>query len=332
MTYAEQIAETVDGWVKAGRIQEGMRGQYIEMLTQGGLDQEVAGMFMRHSDYTRKTQEVAEERRRLEAERADAQQQFASRRAALEEWERDVKGEIQRLKQLESQYPEMTARIAAYEQALEDYGLKDQVKVSVASAPQGEPNMPQPTNPTNQPATQAQYLTRDEVGQFAQQLLQMQGTAFAVAGEHQRLFGQPLSDDIISEAIAANQDVRTFWESKYNVAGKRAEVAAREREAEIAKIREEERAKIMAEFTTDPSRLTGSSPITAPGPLKPVSEVFDKFSSRALLADDAPKAPELIPSQIAQSQRVNKAAAAWDKMFDADGNPRSQAGGPAGNF
>ena len=330
MTYAEQIAETVDGWVKAGRIQEGMRGQYIEMLTQGGLDQEVAGMFMRHSDYTRKTQEVAEERRRLEAERADAQQQFATRRAALEEWERDVKGEIERLKKLESQYPEMTARIAAYEQALEDYGLIEQVKVAL---PQRDPNMPPTTNPTaTQQQAAANYLTRDEVGQFAQQLLSMQGSAFAIAGEHQRLFGQPLTDDIISEAIAANQDVRTFWESKYNVPGKRAEVAAREREAEIAKIREEERAKIMAEFTTDPSRLTGSSPLTNAGPMRPTVEVFDKFSSRALLADDAPKAPELIPSQIAQSQRVNKAAAAWDKLFDADGNPRTNAGGPAGNF
>jgi len=333
MTYAEQIAADVDRLVKEGAIAEGMRQQYIDLFSKDEkAQQRFAGLLSMDRDYTNKSKANAEWKRQQEAELEAERQRFALERAALEQWERDARAEVDRLKRLEVQYPELTAKIAAYEQAIEDYGLKEQVKIPTISREDVMPTYPtQPASPASPavPATaQGNYLTREDVGNFAQQLLSMQGTAFAIAGEHQRLFGQPLSDDIITEAMNAQQDIRQYWESKYNVQGKRAEIAQRDKEAEIARIREEERAKLMTEFATNPTKVIGNTPGAFSDPrFSKSNEVFDTFSSRAVPGESAPVAPELVPPQLAASQRVQRAAAAWSQMFTPDGVPKS-GGGP----
>lgn len=324
-TYRQQIEQTVDEMVKAGRIQEAMRGQYVDLLAKDeGVAQDFAGRFMRHDDYTRKTMEIARQRQEQEA-------QFQQRRQELEQWERDARAEMATLKAQADQTPELRAKVAAYEQALRDFNMMEHVQVP--PAPGGQPAVPQPANPyapAQAQQTPGNYLTREEVSQFAQQLLNLQSTTLRIAGQHQRLFGQPLEDDIITEAVAAGQDPQTYWEAKFNVAGKRAELQAKERDAEIARIREEERAKLVAEYATDPSRLNGGQFAMDANQI-PTNRAFETFSSRGLATDNAPPAPELAHPQIAKQQRVDRAAAAWDKLFDAGGNPRV-GGGPAGSF
>ena len=329
MTHREQIAQVVDGMIASGRIQQGMRDQYLDMMAKDdSLAQEFAGMFMRHNDYTRKTQEVAEQRRQLEAERQAELQKFQSERQALQQWERDVKDEIARLKTFEQQTPELMAKVAAYEQALTDYNLKDQVVVAPTiptAQPQGAPaamtQQPQSTQP-------AGYISRDEAEQAFRQYMNLQGTAFALAGEHQKLFGEPLTEDIVSQALAAGEpDVRKYWEIKFNAQGRRSELAAKEQEAERARIREEERQKLMAEYATDPTRVTGGQGIAPASP----SLLHETYSASKALQQDGRVAPELVPPQVAQRARVDAIAKAWDQAFDVDGNPR-QAGGAGANY
>lgn len=332
-TYRQQIETTVDEMVKAGRIQEGMRSQYVDLLAKDeAVAQEFAGRFMRHDDYTRKTQEVARQRQEAQAAIEADRARVAQERQALQQWETEARAEMQRLKAQADQYPELQSKVAAYEQALRDFNMMEHVQVPQGTG--GQPAVP-PTNPYAPPLAQpaqpqSNYLTREDVGLFAQQMLELNAKTLRIAGQHQRLFGQPLEDDIITEAMTAGQDPQAYWETKYNVAGKRAEIATREREAEIARIREEERAKIVAEYATDPSRLNGGQ-FALDANQVPTSKAFETFSSRGLATTDAPPAPELAHPQLAKQQRVDRAAAAWDKLFDASGNPRV-GGGPAGSF
>lgn len=332
-TYREQIEATVNEMVKAGRIQEGMRAQYVDLLAKDeAVAQEFAGRFMRHDDYTRKTQEVARQRQEQEARIRAEEARVAQERQALQQWEAEAKAEMARLRGLADQYPELHAKVAAYEQALADFNMTEHVKIPTVGGGQPAVTTPNPYAPptATQPAqTQGNYLTREDVGAFAQQMLELNAKTLQIAGQHQRLFGQPLEDNIIMEAMSAGQDPQAYWESKYNVPGKRAEIQAREREAEIARIREEERAKIVAEYATDPSRLMGGQFAMDTNQV-PTSKAFDTISSRGLAPESAP-APELAHPQLAKQQRVERAAATWDRLFDAGGNPR-QAGGPTGSF
>lgn len=331
-TYREQIEATVNEMVKAGRIQEGMRAQYVDLLAKDeAVAQEFAGRFMRHDDYTRKTQEVARQRQEQEAKIRAEEARVAQERQALQQWEAEAKAEMARLRGLADQYPELHSKVAAYEQALADFNMTEHVKIPTVGG--GQPAVT-PTNPYAPPQAPAQpaqgnYLTREDVGQFAQQMLELNAKTLRIAGQHQRLFGQPLEDDIIMEAMTAGQDPQQYWEAKYNVPGKRAEIQAREREAEIARIREEERAKIVAEYATDPSRLNGGLQ-TMQAHEAPTVKAFEAVSSRGL-APESQAAPELAHPQLAKQQRVERAAATWDRLFDAGGNPR-QAGGPTGSF
>lgn len=331
--YRTQITENVDALVKEGAIPEGMRDAYIDMMAKDDkVAERFAGMLMRGSDYTRKTQALAEQRRQQEAEIAAERQRVLAEQQALKQWETETKAEIERLRQFADQSPHLQAQIARYEQKLSDYNLlEDGDKVAIPTpTPKGESAMPTPQTPVTQ--TNANNLTREDAASAIRDLMIMQGDLIAVAGEHQRLFGQPLADNIMQEALnAGEQNIRSYWERKFNVGGKRAEVEAAARAAEIEKIKAETRAAVMAELATDPSRVMGGPAFQQSAP----SPIFDQYASRAVAAaiDGTVKplrelAPELRPNQIATEDRVNRAMSSFLKDYNPDGSPRL-AGGPA---
>lgn len=286
---------------------------------------------MRGSDYTRKTQALAEQRRQQEAEIAAERQRVFAEQQALKQWETETKAEVERLRQYAEQYPHIQAQIARYEQKLSDYNLlEDGDKVTIPTPqPKGEPAMPTPQTP-NQQVTD--YLKRDDAVNAIRDLMVMTGEQQSIAGEHYALFGKPLTENIIREALAAGEnDIRSYWERKFNVGGKRAEVEAATRAAEIEKIKAETRAAVMAELATDPSRVVGGPAFQQSAP----SPIFDQYASRAVAAavDGSVKplrelAPELRPNQIATEDRVNRAMSSFLKDYNPDGSPR-HLGGPA---
>ncbi len=87
------------------------------------------------------------------------------------------------------------------------------------------------------------------------------GEAIAVAtnivSSHMQLFPNTYIDmeQLQKDAKAAKKPVKQFWEEKFNVAGKRAEMVAKAKEDERARIRKEEREKLVVEFGG-----TGSNP------------------------------------------------------------------------
>lgn len=331
-TPKEQISTTVEAMVAAGRIQPQMREEYMKLLAANDdLASDFAGMFMRHNDYTRKTQELAEQRRQQEAAIAAERQRVASEQAALKQWEQEARAEMDRLKQQANQTPELMARVAAYETALEAYGLKDKVTVPTfaPAQPQGVPPMTAPAAPTGP----LPYLTRDEGVGAIRELTSLYSQAMLIAGEHQRLFGQPLTEDLINESLNTGRPIRELWEAKHNVAAKRSEIEARDRQQWEEKLRQEGYEKARAELISDPSRITHPAAAGLPGPSK--GGVLDVLASRALAGEasgqQAPPVPERIPEGQGHMNRVQAAMAEYYKQFNPDGSPR-QAGTTAQGF
>lgn len=329
--YKSQIAENVDALVKEGAIPADMRERYIEMMAADDKAAEkFAGMLMRAGDYTRKTQSLAEQRRQAEAELAAERARVAQEQAALKQWEQEARQEIENLRLAATQNPALQAQIARYEQKLADYNLlEDGDRLPIPNEvpkPKGEamPVQPQEQN--------LNYLQRDEAANAIRDLMSLQGQIVAIAGEHQALFGKPLTDNIFQEALNAGvQDIRQYWESKYNVSGKRAEVEAASRAAEIERIKAETRAAVMAELTADPNRVLGGQPFQPSQP----SPIFDRYAASRAVVPTAEGskglrdiAPELRPDGQAHEFRVNRAMENFMKDFNADGSPRL-AGGPA---
>jgi len=182
--YRDQVTEQVDQLIAEGAISSAMRDRYIELLAaDDATAQAFANRMLRGADYTHKTQALAAQRREQEAKLQQQREQLAAERAALQTWEQEVKTEITRLRGLEQQTPELMARVAAYETALKNYNLMDEVQVPTLSngnagagyqspAKTGD-NMFNTGSGTGNVAGQqtGAGLTREEVSTFAQELL-----------------------------------------------------------------------------------------------------------------------------------------------------------------
>src|SRR5262245_31646731 len=229
----EAIVKTVNDLIAKGRIQEGMRDEYVALL-ENNLQHDL----LRGADYTNKTKALAQERRDAEQRIQQEYQKVQAERAKLEAWQNQVQGELSKLDAL----PEMTAKIAAYEQALKDYQIYDQVTVPTV------PTVPKQTQPTN-PSPVARmrqdednpYMTKQNAGQVLRDYAALQSKINNINYEHIKLFGEPLRDDLVSHFFDTGEDPEAHWRVKYGVESKRQQLREQEAQAERAKIREEER-------------------------------------------------------------------------------------------
>lgn len=331
-TFKDQVTQTVDELIQQGVIARDMRDQYINLMAANdAVAERFGGMLMRGSDYTRKTQEVAEQRRQLQATQDAERAKLASDRTALEQWQRQAQAKLAEADALGKQLPELAAKVAAYEQILADYNLQDQVKLSSPSYSTPAPAAHTPAPAGASPVSGGQWLSREEGIGALRELLEQQQQMAIIQARHAQLFGAPLLDPVLTEAMNANQRVEDYWRAKYNVAGKEAELAQKQRDQEVAAMREQLRAELQAEYASDPNRLIGG-----PSPLGGLtkSQLLDTYAaSKALAASPLNQAPEggassLPPEQrpdIAASRaRLDAATAMFAKNFSPDGRPLTE--------
>lgn len=321
----ESIERAVDDMIAKGRISRDLRDEYIQHF-----ETNLSSDLLRGSDYTNKTKQLADERRAAEQKLQAEYQKLQSDRARLEQWQNQVQGELGKLDAL----PEMAAKLAAYEQALKDYQIYDQVHV---------PQIPKPTAPSYAPPQQQQqqqtgrFMTMETAGAALRDFALLQSKVNRVQLEHQRLFGEPLMDDLISHYLDTGEDPEAHWRVKYNVDARKQHIFETNRLAEMAKLKEEMRAELMKELALDPSRVVGA-PLGKPqGGLSPMLEQYTQ--SRALQhsqphANDkaaAPGATEFVPPEkrpelLMSRERVMNATKMFNEHFDVNGNPTTDKG------
>lgn len=324
----ESVIRAVDDLIAKGRIQRELRDEYIQHL-ESNLQNDL----LRGADYTNKTKQLAAERTAAEDRLRQEYQRLQAERAKLEQWQSQVQGELSKLDAL----PAMTAKIAAYEQALKDYQIYDQV--SVPEVPKST-YQPSPVEKVIQGNNQnPRFMTMETAGAALRDFALLQSKVSRIQTQHMRLFGEPLDDDLVSHYLDTGEDPEQHWRVKYNVDARRQQADESRRQAEYLKNREEIRAELMKEMALDPSRVVGS-PLGKPqGGLTPLLEKYT--ASKAL--DHSQNQPggtapvDFIPPEKRnpiQASRESVAAASrmFHDNFDPVGNPTTDKGRQLSNL
>ena len=318
----EAIERMVDQMVASGRIPRDLRDTYVRDFESGLGDQLLKG-----SDYTKKTQQLAQERRQFQEAVEQERQKILQERQRLDQWRERAEGELGKM-------PELTARLAAAEQALKDYKLYEEVNLPpIGNSPQ-QPKQYQPRQP-QQHQDQPAGLTREEAANYIRDLTMLNGKANRIGIQHMKLYGEPLEEDLVSHFLTTGQDMDEYWRVKYGVEQKQREIQAKQEEAREAALKEKLRAELQAEYSMNPSLVTGM-PAPTFGKQTPVMETY--AASRATThsqnhANDnpAPKADEFVPpekrSDIEMARRrIGSASRMFVENFDPFGNPTTQRG------
>jgi hypothetical protein len=311
-----------------------MKDNYISMLTASPeLEQELSSMLLRGGDYTKKTQELAAERRQAEQWFNEEKQKLQSERQKLDSWYNNVQGELTEYEKVKR---EVLPTMAAYRQKLEDYQILDEVAPPVKSTT--------PTSPTYTPPKQTQgstpvngFITRDDFEKVVNNYNALNSKVDKVRSQHFKLFGEWLDEDLAGHYFQTGQDPEEYWRTKFGVDNKRQEIEAKNREAEIARIREEERAKIMSEIASDPNRVInpsfGGRPV---GGLSPSLERFahsratahsqNNPNDKTATGSDDFVIPEQRAQLVATRERTNAAVEKFNSNFDLTGQPTTEEG------
>lgn len=321
----EAIERLVDQQIAAGRISKDLRDTYIRDWETGLGDQ-----LLRGSDYTKKTQQLAEERRQFNAAVEQEKQKIIHERQRLEQWREGAERELGKV-------PELTTRLAAAEQALKDYKIYEEVNlppINNNSVPTPPVRQYQPRQPQDQPAG----LTREEAASYIRDLTILQGKANRIGIQHMKLYGEPLDDDLVSHYLTTGEDPEQYWRVKYGVEQRQREIQAKTEEAKEAAMRERLRSELMSELSMDPSKVTGT-PLNTFGRQTPVFETYaasratahsqNHANDNAALGNgktDYSHLPENKPEIQASRDRVNLASRMYVENFDQVGNPTTQRG------
>ena len=231
-----------------------------------------------HKDWTRKTQELAEQRKATEAQLAE----IAQEKETLVTWRDGVQAQLDQA-WADLQNANMTA--AKYKSTVETiakrYGL-DPKDLAGGELPLDA----QPTKGT--PAKEvdvSKFLTATDLDERLKKtqtfgsLLQAQ--IYDLAQEHQALFGKPLpkATELVQEALKAGKSLEDYWADKYKVGERRNEVLREQ-------IRREEHEKVDSELRAKYSEQVLEGGQRALIADSPHSIVFDKFRP-----EKAPVAP-----------------------------------------
>lgn len=324
---SRQVLETlVDEMIQKGIITADQKASQISALAADDRAAEYwANSFLRQQDYTKKTMSLAEERKQLESERQARMSEVEQERRKLVDWEQQTRAEVERLRQLENTAFAQSTRLAQMEQVLKDYGLADQL-TALPTTPATSPSSPSPVASTQEPkmdkSTDPNFVSRDEAAQAMQEILRLQSRAMLINNRHQQLFGQPLTDDIISESLQANVDIESYWKTKYGVETREATLREEQARNEREKMKEELRRELMSEYAADPSRVIGGTPVTSNSP----GHILERYAaSRAAVpvpAEGQPAvAPERQPEIALHQNRIGEAISYFRQNFTPDGSP-----------
>jgi len=332
----EAIERTVEAMIQSGRISRDLRDVYIR-----DLEANLSNDLLRGADYTNKTQALARERREAEQWLQQERGKVEAERQELRNWHSRANAELQEADRLRSQMNGIAAENAAYRQVLTDYQIMD--KVAIPSITDVDPRQPyRAPAPTSQPQVQPQVqpaqnlLTREAAAGALRDFGVLNGKVNRIMAQHQRLFNEPLDEDLFSHFFETGQDPEEYWRVKYNVEGKRNELAGKQREAELAAMKEQIRAELTQQMALDPSRIVGGPNQNRVGGLTPLMENYAQSRATSHGQDSSaqitpPGANDFVPpekrSDIASSRdRVARATQLFIENYDPIGRPVTDKG------
>lgn len=276
------VKEWLNDLQKKGNLSPSELQAMEAIIAKPAVAQEIVDAFERQSDYSRRMQELQQQKQQ--------EDEYAARLAA---WESDVKTQLANSEQTAKQYQQQLYTLAA-QYNVDPTELQKAVQVT---------NTPTPT-PTQPPPSVG--LTKEDVESVAANLFTVNAKLVGLNHEHIRLFGKPMEDiDKFAEvALQAGKPIEQTFREHYKVA---------EREAQLA----EERVQARIQEALDKAKLEWSAQtvnpmaVNANAPKGTQSPIFENIE----IGERAPG------ENAAHRSRVMEAVAAFNQAQAANGLP-----------
>lgn len=278
LTNVDELRQWIGGIKAAGSLSDEEVATLERILGKDKVLPALNDQVLMRGDYTQKTQQLADQRKQLEAEVNNVLQE----RADLAAWRKGVDEKYQKaVRDLEAaritqnQF-EQRIRTIADQNGLDPAQLLDGIAVS---NPQNGNGALANGAGANGAAGNPQYLTQADIDKLLNQKFGELGILasgvpaelFDIAFEHQQLTGKPLSGavELWRTAVKEGKSLRDKWEGQYSIPQLR-------KDKEREQIRAEERAKLDAEYTAKLSENTLHPGAAQPGLTQRHSVMFEK--------------------------------------------------------
>ena len=268
--------ETLKVWLedlhKAGSLSDDDRKALEVVLDKPQAAEFVKGSVLRQADYSRRMSEVD----KAKAEFAEKEANVLKLQQDLVNWQGTYGPKYQKtVKELEEANTKLFQQQQRLKTLADTYGI-DPTELGIA---EGAPPVAAPPKPEPQ-KDQPRYLTPDDGVTY----LKVQARLMRLAGEHQKLFGEPLDteklleDSLEENRRGSNKKMDEVWRERYKVDEKLEAIRQKDIEDRITRAREEERTKVLSEHKLPPTVpafenpqefLTKLPPPPKPGDAKP---------------------------------------------------------------
>ncbi len=234
-------------------------------------DEFIKGSALRQSDYSRKQAELQTARQdfdRTQAELRTKEEAVSKFQTSLGEWKADADGRIvAALKAKEQAETKAAAALAKLQRVGAQTGL-DESEWKLSDEDTKLINK----EGQNQPFDTSKFLTQDQlkeqIGKGTREAALLDAMVADLAEDHRELFGTRLPNkaQLVNEALAAGKPLTAYWEEKYGVAAKKAEIAESQIQERIRQGVETEKAK----WASANALPGGASPFRNDEPRSPV--------------------------------------------------------------
>ncbi len=245
--------DTIQQWLqelkaKGNLSDENFRALNDAITAQPQAQEFVKGSILRQQDYSRRMNDLQQQ----EAATQTYQQ-------SLVEWKTKAESEYNSMRQKLAEAEAARARAAALAQT---YGA-DPEEIGTYTPPA----QPRVETPTFDPKD---FISTKDAQEAMVNQLRLQNKLLTLSAQHQKLFGEPLMDDeLVDRALRNRRSIEDEWKESFQVEQKRNEQAQAQQEALLARIREEERAKVLSELQLPQSRPEApTSPLYATNMIK----------------------------------------------------------------
>jgi uncharacterized phage infection (PIP) family protein YhgE len=234
----------LQAWIDSLTLSEDEKKVFSAVMQDEKRGKVLKDSVLMKSDYSRKMNELQNQQQNLQAEIQKNQQELASHEQNLVNW----KGTADKtLAEIQKERDAAVLKLATVQQRAktlsENYGIDPKEIL---------PDDIQPT-PATQPRTEdGRFVAKDEFQKAVTDVMQFPQVAaelIDISAEHQELFGKNLKGTrkLVEDAVAHKRTIRDEWAEQFKVADRRAEVEASAKAAEEARIRTDERNKVLSE-------------------------------------------------------------------------------------
>lgn len=300
-----ELQTWMDGLVKAGNLSEEQAKLLSGTLEKPEVQEFVGGSMLRQEDYSVHMNQLAEDRKKQEAEYTEKNAGADRFQASLVTFKSEADASVLKANERVTAADQARTSLTQRVQSLAaQYGIDDtELATAIAASPAPAANPPAggPAVPNGGVSDEVLkgYVKAEDFNKGARQYVDLTAVLNDMADEHAELFGKRLSrKELVDEALSTGKTIEQVWEAKYNVTERRTQLAKEVQEAHDKKL-------------VDDATVAAETRVRSELQLPPQRKRDDETASPVLTRQFKPEIGPETPA--AHQQRVLAAVAAHNE-------------------